>query len=75
MAGGWLGYMDNTMDFHIRMNARGLPGAVLRPVSNLLEYRSQGPFDKPVWRPSVLATPLAGLVKKPAPAPAPPKSR
>ena len=78
--GGWLGYMDNTMDFRIRMNARGLPGAVLRPVSNLFEYRSQGPLDKPMWRPSVLAAPLAGLVKKPVaagpvPSPTPSKPR
>ena len=63
--GGWLGYMDDTMDFRIRMNTRGLPGAVLRPMSQLFEYRSQGPLNKPVWRPSVLAHP-AGRVGKEA---------
>ncbi len=73
--GGWLGYMDDTMNFRIRMNARGLPGAVLRPVSNLFEYRSQGPLAKPVWRPNVLTAPLGGAEKKPATAPTPAKPR
>ena len=75
--GGWLGYMDDTMDFRIRMNTRGLPGAVLRPVSELFEYRSQGPLSKPVWRPLVLSAPLASLLKPvvAAPTPAPTKGR
>ena len=71
LGGGWLGYMDNTMNFHVRMNTRGLPGAVLLPVSKLFEYRSDGPLDKPVWRPSVLTAPLAALVKRPIPTPTP----
>lgn len=49
--GGWLGYVDDTMNFHVRINARGLPGAVLYPVSKLLEYESHGPPSKPVWKP------------------------
>ena len=69
--GGWLGYMDDTMDFRVRMNTRGLPGAVLRPVSQLFEYRSQGPLGKPVWRPTVLTAPLAGLERKPPALPPP----
>ncbi len=72
LGGGWLGYMDDTMNFRIRMNTRGLPGAVLYPVSKLFEYRSDGPLGKPVWRPSVLTAPLAALVKKPVAAPTPP---
>ncbi len=75
---GWLGYMDDTMNFHIRMNTRGLPGAVLSPVSALFEYNSQGPLSKPVWHPTVLTVPLAGLEKKPmvaTPAPVPAKPR
>ena len=74
LGGGWLGYMDDTMNFRIRMNTRGLPGAVLYPVSKLFEYRSQGPLGKPVWRPSVLSAPLAGSEKKPAAVP-PSKSK
>lgn len=49
--GGWLGYVDDTMNFHVRINARGLPGAVLYPVSKLLEYESHGPPSKPIWKP------------------------
>ena len=52
--GGWLGFIDDTMNFRMRINARGLPGAVLYPVSKLLEYGSQGPLSKPVWRPRAL---------------------
>jgi hypothetical protein len=51
---GWLGYVDDTMNFRVRINTRGLPGAVLYPVSKLLEYGSQGPLSKPVWRPRIL---------------------
>ena len=70
--GGWLGYMDDTMNFRMHMNTRGLPGAVLSPVSALFEYNSQGPLSKPVWRPSV----LAALAKKPGETlPTPSKSR
>jgi hypothetical protein len=53
--GGWLGYADDTMNFRVRANSRGLPGAVLYPVSKLFEYSSQGPLNKPIWRPRVLA--------------------
>ena len=52
--GGWLGYVDDTMNFRVRINSRGLPGAVLYPVSKLFEYSSQGPLTKPIWRPRVL---------------------
>ena len=52
--GGWLGYMNDTMNFRVRMNGRGLPGAVLYPVSRLFEYSSTGPLNKPVWHPHVL---------------------
>ncbi len=65
--GGWLGYVDDTMNFRVRINSRGLPGAVLYPVSKLFEYSSQGPLNKPVWRPRVLAP-----VHLPTAAPEPP---
>ena len=71
--GGWLGYADNTMSFRIRMNTRGLPGAVLYPVSKLFEYNSQGPLSKPVWRPRVLSVPIGNSEKNPNPAPAKPR--
>lgn len=69
--GGWLGYTEDTMNFRVRMNTRGLPGAVLYPVSKLFEYSSQGPLEKPVWHPRVLTAPVPGLERKPLTAPVP----
>ena len=66
IGGGWLGYTNDTMDFRVRMNTRGLPGLVLSPVSKLFEYSSQGPLNKPVWRPRVLTVPVLGVIHKPA---------
>ncbi len=56
---GWLGYADETMNMRVRINTRGLPGAVLYPVSKLLEYSSQGPLAKPVWKPRIFKPELA----------------
>ena len=68
--GGWLGYMNDTMNFRVRLNSRGLPGAVFYPVSKLFEYTSQGPLSKPVWRPRVLVLPTLPVdERKPATAP------
>lgn len=71
LGSGWLGYTDDTMNFRVRLNTRGLPGMVLFPVSKLLEYASAGPLSKPVWRPRVLSVvpPVSGE-KKPEPTPA-----
>ena len=66
---GWLGYMNDTMNFHVRMAGRGLPGAVLYPMSKLFEYSSQGPLNKPVWHPSVLTVPATGEERTPGGAP------
>ena len=66
IGGGWIGYTNDTMDFHVRMNTRGLPGLVLTPVSKLFEYSSQGPLSKPVWRPRVLTEPALNVVHKPS---------
>ena len=71
--GGWLGYVDDTMNFRVRINSRGLPGAVLYPVSKLFEYSSQGPLARPVWRPRVLALhPASSSDETPAAASPPP---
>ncbi len=72
LGGGWLGYTDDTMNFRVRLNSRGLPGVVLFPMSKLLEYASTGPLSKPVWRPRVLSVvpPVLGE-KKPEGTPAP----
>ncbi len=70
--GGWLGYTNDTMNFRVRLNSRGLPGAVLFPVSKLFEYGSQGPLSKPVWRPRVLTMPVPGSPEERKPLTAPP---
>ena len=54
IGGGRLLFMDDKMDFNIRLNAQGLPGVLLFPVSKLLEYTSDGAMSKPVWRPKRL---------------------
>jgi hypothetical protein len=69
VGGGWLGYVDDTMNFRVRINSRGLPGAVLYPVSKLFEYSSQGPLAKPVWRPRVLEAHPPAVDNSPAPPP------
>ena len=51
---GKLFFLDDKMDFGIRINAHGLTGVLLRPVSALFEYTSDGSLSKPVWRPKRL---------------------
>jgi hypothetical protein len=41
---------EDKIDYDIRINARGLPGVLLLPVSKLLEYRANSHFTKPDWR-------------------------
>jgi hypothetical protein len=47
-------YLDDTMNMNIRLNAQGLPGVVLFPVSKILEYESVGSAKHPKWRPKIL---------------------
>lgn len=47
---GTLFFVDDKMDFNIRLNAQGLPGVLLFPVSKLFEYTSDGSLSKPAWR-------------------------
>lgn len=54
-----IGYGDifftrDKMDLSIRINARGIPGIVLFPVSKLFEYVSTGSFSNPEWRPKII---------------------
>lgn len=51
---GAVGFLDDTLDFTMRVNATGLPGVVLDPVSKLFEFHSSGPLKKPVWKPKHL---------------------
>lgn len=54
LGGGQLFFLDDKIDFTIRLNAQGLPGVLLFPVSKLFEYVSDGSLSKPAWRPKRL---------------------
>ena len=47
--GGRIWLVEDKIDFDIRLNAQGLPGVLLFPVSKLLEYRANSRFSKPDW--------------------------
>jgi len=51
---GKLFYLDDRMAFDMRINAQGLPGVLLFPVSKLFEYTSDEKLSKPTWRPKVV---------------------
>jgi hypothetical protein len=54
IGGGKLFYLDDRMDFDVRINARGLPGVLLFPVSKLFEYTATDTLAKPNWRPKIV---------------------
>jgi hypothetical protein len=54
IGGGKIYFLDDDLDFAIRINAQGMPGVVLFPMSKLLEYAADGPLSDPVWRPKRL---------------------
>ncbi|MGA7883657.1 MAG: hypothetical protein WBL40_20395 [Terrimicrobiaceae bacterium] len=47
-------FVKDKMDMSVRINARGIPGLVLFPVSKLFEYVSTGSVSKPEWRPKII---------------------
>ncbi len=47
-------YPSGDMDMTVRINARGIPGIVLFPVSKLLEYVSTGTVSDPQWLPKIV---------------------
>ena len=47
---GKLFFLDDKMDFNMRINAQGLSGVLLFPVSKLFEYTADEKLSKPVWR-------------------------
>lgn len=51
---GKLFFVDDRMDFSMRVNAQGLPGVLLFPVSKLFEFVADEKLSKPVWRSRVL---------------------
>lgn len=50
VAQGNVDFINDDIDFTAQARMRGLPGLVLRPVSELLEFRGEGPVGKPHWR-------------------------
>ena len=54
IGGGRIWFIDDRMDFDVRINAQGLPGVFIFPLSKLLEYRANSKFSKPEWRPKAL---------------------
>jgi hypothetical protein len=51
---GSLYFIEDRMDFSVRINAQGVPGLILYPVSKLFEYVSDGKLSEPQWRPRIL---------------------
>ena len=46
---GTINFIKDDILFGAQVRVRGLPGIVLRPVSELLEYKATGTFGKPNW--------------------------
>ncbi len=51
---GRIWFLDDRMDFDMRINMQGLPGLPFFIVSKLLEYRADSKFSKPEWRLKVI---------------------
>jgi hypothetical protein len=51
---GRMFFLDDRLNFAIRLNAQGLPGVLLFPVSKLLEYAGTGTLEDPSWKPVLL---------------------
>jgi len=68
---GKLYVVEDRMDFTARINAQGLPGKLLSPVSRIFEYVSDGSLSKPVWRPKRLPKAIFSSRSQPSPTPTP----
>jgi hypothetical protein len=51
VSNGSIDFIHDEIDFDAQVRVRGLPGLVLRPVSQLLQYKAQGTMAKPAWKP------------------------
>lgn len=47
-------FMRDRMNLAVRINARGIPGVLLFPVSKLFEYVSTGSVSNPEWKPKII---------------------
>jgi hypothetical protein len=68
---GSIHYLEDRMNMNMRLNAQGLPGVVLFPVSKILEYESVGSAKSPKWRPKLLPKFGGGGSSAPSATPAP----
>lgn len=48
---GNIDFINDNIDLSAQARAKGLPGLVLRPVSELFAFKGDGPVGKPSWRP------------------------
>jgi hypothetical protein len=51
VAKGNANFIKDEVEFDAQARIRGLPGIVLRPVSELLEYQARGTIGDPAWKP------------------------
>jgi hypothetical protein len=63
---GRLFFLDDRLNFNIRLNAQGLPGVLLFPVSKLLEYAGTGTLEDPIWKPVMLESSPVAKTTRPA---------
>lgn len=57
---GDIRFVADELDMRVRLNAQGVTGVFLLPVSKLFEYESEGTLSKPAWRPRNLPRELTG---------------
>jgi hypothetical protein len=70
---GTVGFPSGKLDMTVRINAKGIPGIVLFPVSKLMEYVSTGTMSDPRWLPKIIPREFFDVLgmggSEPAPAP------
>lgn len=59
-------FIADRLDMSVRINAQGVPGLLLFPVSKLFEYVSYGTVSDPVWRPKNVPRELMGITDEQA---------
>ncbi len=55
LARGTIDFINDSVQLKAQARAKGLPGLVLLPVSELLEYKGDGTVENPAWRPTVFS--------------------
>ncbi|CAN5898618.1 hypothetical protein BH11VER1_BH11VER1_29400 [soil metagenome] len=53
---GKIDFMEDRIQMEAKAKFRGLPGLVLFPVSEILEYVGEGSVGNPLWRPRLFST-------------------